>query len=133
MPGPKVSLTRRGSAVVSTIERFHSTCTCTVCKIIETCTRLILHLIIFVTALEQEIPLDLTLRQTSREHTDLSDVEEDEEEDYTDKDLKRLETELSDLQKRFDESMMEKHSLNTMCQDLTTRVKLATNLLDGLV
>ena len=88
----------------------------------------------FVSGLEQEIPLDLTLHhQTSREHPDLSDVEEEEEGNCNEEDLSQLEKQLEGLQKRFDVSMMEKHSLSSMCQDLTIRVRLATSLLDGLV
>ena len=86
--------------------------------------------------LEQEVPLDLTLHQSkSIDHPSLSDVEEEEEDadDVSEEDLKRLEKELSDVQNRFDRSMVEKHGLSSMCQELTLKLKLARSLLEGLV
>ena len=83
-------------------------------------------------ALENEVPMDLTLHQSSLEHPDLSDVEEEGEESGAgEEELRRVEGELADLQNRFDKSMMKKHSLSSMCQELTTKLKLARNLLEG--
>ena len=83
-------------------------------------------------ALENEVPMDLTLHQSSLEHPDLSDVEEEGEESGAgEEELKMVEGELADLQNRFDKSMMKKHSLSSMCQELTTKLKLARNLLEG--
>ena len=85
--------------------------------------------------LEQEVPLDLTLHQSkSLEHPELSDVEEEEESDNIEEDeVRRLERELSAVQDKFDKAMMEKHGLSSTCEELTVKLKLARNLLEGLV
>ena len=84
------------------------------------------------------MPLDLTLHQSkSLEHPDLSDVEEEEEgevmgeEQEEEGDIERLEGELTKIQDKFDKAMMEKHGLSSTCDELTLKLKLAKNLLEG--
>ena len=80
-----------------------------------------------VTALQKEIPVDLSLPPTNVS----ADFPGDEEEtEVGEDDLVQLETDLTGLQNQFDKCVMEKHSLQNTCQDLVTKLKLARNLLE---
>ena len=75
--------------------------------------------------------MDLSLQQIN-EQPELSNVVE-EDMNIGEEEIRQLESELSELQNQFDSSMIEKHSLNNRCQQLTLKLKLAKSLLERLV